>query len=71
MVNTYRIALWNANGLVQRRDGIDTEKIDILLVSETHFTNKSYFSIPGYNYYSALHPDRTALAGTAILTKNN
>ena len=75
MAHNYKIVLWNANGLTQRRHEIEifliTEKIDILLISETHFTSKSYFSIPGYNCYHSLHPDDRAHAGTAIIIKKS
>jgi len=43
--------------------------IDILLISETHFTNKSYFSIPRYKLYYTDHPDGIAHGGTAMLIK--
>jgi hypothetical protein len=42
-------------------------QIDILLVSETHFTTKTYFTIPEYKLCYTNHPDGTALGGTAIL----
>ena len=42
---------------------------DILLISETHFTTKNYFSIPRYTVYYTNHPDGTAHGGTAILIK--
>jgi len=38
-----------------------------MLVSKTHFTTKSYFSIPGYSFCHTNHPDGTAHGGTAIL----
>jgi hypothetical protein len=41
--------------------------IDILLISETHFTTKNYFHIPRYKLYYTNHPDGTAQGGTAIL----
>jgi len=43
--------------------------IDILLISETHFTAKNYFSIPRYKLYYTDHPDVIAHGGTAILIK--
>jgi exonuclease III len=43
--------------------------IDILLISETHFTTKNYFSLPRYKLYYTNHPDVTAHRGTAILKK--
>jgi exonuclease III len=41
--------------------------IDILLISETHFTTKNYFRIPRQKLYYTNHPDGTAHGGTAIL----
>jgi hypothetical protein len=43
---------------------------DILLNSETHFTDKNYFHIPRYKICNTTHPDGTAYGGTAILKKN-
>ena len=45
--------------------------IDIMLISETHFTIKSHFHVPKYNLYHTNHPDGTAHAGSAILVKSN
>ena len=41
-----------------------------MLISETHFTDRSYFNIPKYLTYSTNHPDNTAHGGTAILIKS-
>jgi exonuclease III len=41
-----------------------------MLISETHFTAKSFLKIPGYKLYHTNHPDNTAHAGSAILIKN-
>lgn len=44
-----KLALWNANGLTQHIHEITAfikeHKLDIVLVSETHFTSRSYFNI--------------------------
>lgn len=37
--------------------------VDIMLIAETHFTNKSYFNIPRYSVYQTYHPDGTAHTG--------
>jgi hypothetical protein len=70
-----QIALWNANGLSQHRNELQmflhTYNIDILLISETHFTSKSFFHLPHYITYHTNHPARTARGGTAILIKNS
>jgi hypothetical protein len=41
-----------------------------MLISEKHFTYKSHFSIPGYNFSHTNHPDGTAHGGTAILIRS-
>jgi exonuclease III len=75
MTNFIKIALCNANGLAQHKDEVktfvDNNAIDILLISETHFTDRSYFKIPDYNAYFTNHPDNTAHAGSGILMKNS
>jgi hypothetical protein len=49
MGNTIRLALWNTNGLTKHAEELCTfisyHKIDVMLISETHFTEKSYFKI--------------------------
>lgn len=70
-----KIGVWNANGLCQRKHELEvfkqTEDIDIMLISETHFTKRSYFKIPNYILYDTKHPDGTAHGGTAILIKTS
>ena len=44
-------------------------KIDILLISETHLTKKHNFSIDGFRFYQTLPPDGKAHGGSAILIK--
>jgi exonuclease III len=69
-----RIAQWNANGLQQHKEEVKLflkqNLIDILLVSETHFTHKNHYSIPGYDLCYTCHPDGTAHGDTAIVIKN-
>ena len=69
-----KIAQWNANGLQQHKEevklSLKQNLIDILLVSETHFTHKSHFSIPGYDICYTCHPDGTAHEGSAIIIKS-
>jgi hypothetical protein len=69
-----KIAVWNANGLLQHKYYIkiflDHSAVDILLLSETHFTERSYFKIPHYNAYFTNHPDSTAHACAGIIIKN-
>ena len=61
------------NGLSQHAQEVklflQTFHLDILLVSETHFTERNYMKIPNYIIYHTAHPDETAHGGTAILIR--
>jgi exonuclease III len=71
MTKALKLAVWNANGLCQHaqeiRQFIKSLDLDILLVSETHFKERSYMSIPNYHIYRTDHPDKTAHGGTAVI----
>lgn len=74
MAQKLKIAAWNSNGFMHHIDEVKsflfTNKIDIMLISETHFTKKHYIKIPHYIAHHTMHPDDTH-GGTAILIKNN
>jgi hypothetical protein len=65
-----QLALWNANGLTQHIEElkmfISHHKIDVMFISETHFTDKSYLKLP---IYPTNHPAGTACGRTAIIIK--
>ena len=66
--------LGNTNGFAQHAAEVKTyiqnQNADIILISETLFTTKSYIQIPNYTIYDTQHPDGTAHGGTAIVIKN-
>jgi len=68
-----KIAQWNVDGLLQHKQEIEFflrhNEIDILLISETHFANKSYFNIANYTTYCTNYPDQTVHAGTPVIIK--
>ena len=70
-----RIALWNANGLAQHKFELELflkqQQIDVMLISETHFTDKNYLKIHGYNFYHTQHPSGKAHSGTRIIIKSS
>ena len=70
-----KLVLWNANGWQQHAFELGTfleiNKIDIALISETHFTDKSYVRIPHFNVYTTNHPAGTARGGTAIIVRES
>lgn len=55
-MNTLKIATWNIDGLCAKIKEaevlINEHKLDILLISETHLTNKNQIRIPNYNIYT-------------------
>lgn len=48
---------------------LNREKIDVMLLSETHLTNKYNFTIPGFLFYKTNHPDGKAHGGTGVLVR--
>lgn len=73
-MNQIKICYWNANGLSQHKIEVESflksQSIDILLVSETHFTLKNCFRIKGYSVYDTKHPSGKACGGAAIIINN-
>jgi len=50
---------------------LDTEKVDVCLVSETHFTKQSYIKFGGYKVYHTIHPESSARGGSAVTINEN
>lgn len=75
MIRTLRVTTWNANGLTERRQELqiflETENIDVALISETRFTAKSHITFDSYTTYTTHHPSGNSHGGTAIIVKNN
>lgn len=73
--NELKIVLWNSNGLSQHilelKSFIHNNSVDIILVSETHFTPKSFINIPNFSIFHTNHPDNTAHGGTAIIIRKS
>lgn len=43
----------------------------MVIISKTHFTNKSYIKAHSYTVYDTKHPDGTAHGGNGIIIKNS
>ena len=71
--SSIRILFWNANGLTQHylelKQFLIDKQIDIALIAETHFTNKSHLVFPGYKMHVTNHPDGKGHGGSAIIIK--
>jgi hypothetical protein len=61
MTNSLRTVLWDANGLTSHKLELQTflniHKIDIALISETHYTTRTMFRMPNYNVYHIPHTE--------------
>jgi exonuclease III len=55
----------------ERKTFLHNNSIDVMLISEEHYTNRTHLKIPNYNIYNTQYPDGTAQAGTAIIIKQN
>ena len=73
MVSTLRIMTWNPNGLLQHKENLLVslveQKIDVCLISETHFTRESYLKLRGFEVYHTIHPSNCARGGSAAIIK--
>jgi hypothetical protein len=49
----------------------NTQKIDIILVSETYFAEENYTKIPNNITYATNHPDGRYHAGSAIIIRKD
>jgi hypothetical protein len=69
------ILQFNAYGLKNHAHELESvlnnKRIDVSLISETHFTQYSHIHIPGYKLIKSNHPDNTAHGGAAIFVKFN
>jgi exonuclease III len=75
MTNTLKIMAWNANGLLNHKYELqailDINKIDVCLISETHFTKQSFIKFRGYKVYHTTHPRNAARGGCVVIVKDN
>jgi exonuclease III len=73
--NSLTILSWNANGLKNHKDEflitLQEKRIDIALISETHFTNNYSLNLPGFRSYKTNHPDGTPHAGAVIYVRSS
>src|SRR5687768_9204723 len=72
-MNVLKIAIWNANGISQRKNELQAflihNKIDIMLISETHLTIKHFFCVKNYFFYDAKFSGVKAHGGSGILIR--
>jgi hypothetical protein len=73
MAKLLQVVLWSANGLTKYTEELKTfisiNNVDIILISEANFTEKSYLKHPKYTVYHTSDPAGTARGGTAIVIK--
>jgi len=75
MAGALRLALWKTNGLsshhLELQTFLDLHKIDIALISETHFTSRTVFRLPRYTVFHTIHTDDTVHGGAAVIIRNS
>jgi len=63
----------NANGLLQHKINLFVtlvdQKIDVCLITETHFTRESFIILRGFDLYHTMHPNNGARDGSAVVIK--
>lgn len=68
------ILQFNANGLKNHAHELELilidKRIDIALITETHFTDYTKINFPGYKLIHTNHPDNTAHGCVAIYVKS-
>lgn len=73
MVCSLRLAVWNANGLSRHshelKQFLSIHNIDVMMISETHFTEKSHLKLHRYKIYHTMHPSDKARGGSAIIVR--
>ena len=69
------MASGNANGLTQHKYELELflkqQQIDVMLISETHFTDKNDLKINDFNFYHTQYSSGKAHRGTEIIIKTN
>jgi hypothetical protein len=72
--NSLLILQFNANGLknhtLELESVINNKRINVALISETHFTQYSHIHNPGCKLIKSNHPDNMAHRGAAIFVKS-
>lgn len=67
------LTIWNVNGLCKSKPDVKQfvkiTNSDILLISETHFSQRSYFSINGFDLIHTNHPKGRTRGGAVVLIK--
>jgi exonuclease III len=75
MATFLQFAVWNANGLTQHKEELkmylSIYDINVMLISETHFTENNFIRIPHYIVYHTNHSALTARGGTAVLINSS
>lgn len=72
-IKNLKIVTWNANGILAKVPTfevlLNSQDIDICLLTETHLTNNNYLVLRNYTVYNAICPGNTARGGSSLLVK--
>lgn len=74
-INKLKILTWNANGILAKLATfevlLNSQDIDICLLSETHLTNenKDFLVLKNYNVYNAVRPNDSGTGGSSLIIR--
>lgn len=72
--NNLKIVTWNANGILAKLSTfevlLNSQDIDICLLTETHLTNKNSLYLKNYVVYNAFCQSSSARGGSSLIIKN-
>lgn len=72
--NKLKIVTWNANGILAKLPTfevlLNSQDVDICLLTETHLTNNNYLVLKNYKVYNAFCPGNTARGGSSLIIKS-
>ena len=73
MASNLQIMTWNTNGLLQHTANLIVtlvdQKIDVCLISGTHYTTESYIKLQGFDVDRTMHPNKSVRDGSAVIIK--
>lgn len=69
------LILWNANGLLRHVNELEyllhQKRIDIALITETHFTSRTRIYIKDYTVHHVDRPDDRGYGGSAVIIRSS
>jgi len=69
MSSTIKVMLWNANGVLKRKNELEVVLENENLLTETHLSKNLNLKLQNYTAYITPHPENSSRGGTAVIVK--